>query len=220
MGYRRPWHCRLGRHRVLEVPRERRPKWGSSWRDALRRERRGTGAPVRCAPRRRRARPSERTQAPPAAEPEERGGGGRNELRQCPGPGHATLHLPSPHQGQVVVGAAFTVAVIGLAAVGAAESMAAWASGLATPQAKLRGRLGGQVMRTSGGHCRVSQSRVGVAILIQVPATCQRASLKFCTGTIQCQWWSLIPVAPYHFPQFVLPLEWTTVGRGAASRWP
>ena len=61
---------------------------------------------------------------------EERGGGGRSELRQCPGPGSATLHLPSPHQGQVVVAAAFTVAVIDLARVGAAGSVAVWASGL------------------------------------------------------------------------------------------
>lgn len=115
---------------------------------------------------------------PPAGAPEERGGGGRIELRQRPGPGSATLHLPSPHQGQVVMVAAFTVAVTGLARVGAAESMAVWASGLLTAQAEPRGRLGGQTMRTSDGGCAVPQSRTGVANLVWLPAACQRASLK------------------------------------------
>lgn len=160
----------------------------------------GTGAPEGCTPPCRRARPGGRSQGPPATVPEERGGGGRSELRQRPG--NTTLHLPSPHQGQVVMVAAFTVAVTGLARVGAAESTAAWPSGLPKAQAEPRGRLGGQMVRTSSGGCWVPHCRLGVAILVLVTATCQRASLKSCNGANQCQWWSLSPVAPYHFPRF------------------
>lgn len=97
--------------------------------------------------------------------------------------------------------AAFTVMVTGLAHVGAAESTAAWAPGLPKAQAEPRGRLRGQAVRTSSGDF-VPHSRLGVAILVQVPATCQRASLKSCNGANQCQWWSLSPIAPYHFPRF------------------
>lgn len=98
--------------------------------------------------------------------------------------------------------AAFTVAVTGLARVGAAESMAVWTSGLPTAQAEPRWRLGVQAMRPSGGGCVAPQSRIGVAYLVQVPAACQRASLKFGTRAIQCQGWSLSQVAPYRFPGF------------------
>ena len=153
---------------------------------------------MRCAPLHRTERPGGRSQAPPASAPEERGGGGRSELRQCPGPGSATLHLPSPHQGQVVVAAAFTVAVIDWARVGAAESMAVWAPGLPTAQADPRGRPGERAMRPSCGGYVVSQSRTGVASLVRVPATCQRAS-SVLTGAIQ--WWSLSLLLPTPFPQ-------------------
>ena len=142
------------------------------------RARRGTGAPARCAPLHRTERPGGKSQAPPASAPEERGGGGRSELRQCPGPGSATLHLPSPHQGQVVVATAFTVAVIDLACVGAAGSVAVWASGLPTAQADPGGRPGKRAVRPSYGGCMVPQSRTGVASLVWVPATCQRVFLQ------------------------------------------
>lgn len=138
-------------------------------------------------------RPGGRSREPPAAAPEERGGGGRSELRQCPGRGSATLHLPSPHQGQVVVVAAFTVAVTSLAPVGAAESVAVRASGPPPTQAEPRRRLAGEARRTSGGQ-------LGVAIWVQVPAGHQRASLRSCKGASQCQSWSLNLPAPYPPP--------------------
>lgn len=157
---------------------------------------------MECAPRYRRVRPGGRSQVPPATAPEERGGGGKSKLRQHPGPGNATLHLPSPHQGQVVVVTSFTVAVTSLVRVGAAESTTVWASGFPKAQAEPRGRLEVQAMRTSGRSCRVPQNRLAVAILIYVPAACQGAFLKSCKGANQCQWWSLSPVAPYQpFPQ-------------------
>lgn len=90
--------------------------------------------------------------------------------------------------------AAFTVALTGLALVGAAESVAGRASGPPTAQAEPRGRLGGKAMRTSGG--------LGVAILVRVPAAYQRASLRSCNGVSQCGLWSLSPVAPYPCPDF------------------
>lgn len=143
---------------------------------------------------------------PPAAAPEERGGGGKSELRQCPGLGGATLHLPSPHQGQVVMVAAFTVAVTSLALVGAAESVAVRASGLPSAQAEPRGRLGGMAMRTSGGS-------LGVAILGRVPGACQRASFKSCNGASQCQLWSLSVAVPCPHPTLIVTFRLHSCGQ-------
>lgn len=47
---------------------------------------------------------------------------GGGELRQSSDSSGATLHLPSPHQRQVVMVAAITVALTSLALIGAAES--------------------------------------------------------------------------------------------------
>lgn len=98
--------------------------------------------------------------------------------------------------------AAFTVAVIGLACVRAAESVTLWASGLPIAPAEPQRRLGERGMRTSGMDCRVPQSRLGIVILVRVRATCQRASLKACSGASQCQGWSLSLGAPHRFPMF------------------
>lgn len=87
----------------------------------------GTGAPVRCAPPRRTGRPGGRSRAPLLQAHLRREEVGGEALRRCPGPGSATLHLPSPHQGQVVMAAAFTVAVIDLAWVLGLQSL--WLSG-------------------------------------------------------------------------------------------
>lgn len=112
---------------------------------------RDTDALAGCAQRHRTARPGGRSLAPPATVPEERGGGGRSELRWCPASGNTTLHLPSPHQRQVVMVTAFTVAHSGPALVGAVESVTA-------AQAEPRGKLERQAMRTSSGSCGLPQS--------------------------------------------------------------
>lgn len=73
-----------------------------------------------CTQRHRRVHPGGRSLVPLAVAPEERRGGGRGDLRQSSGSNGSTLHLPSPHQRQVVMVAAFTVAVTCLALIGAA----------------------------------------------------------------------------------------------------
>lgn len=110
-----------------------------------------TGAPEECAQQHRRVHPDGRSLVLLVAVPEERGGGGRSEPRQHPCSDDTTLHLPSPHQWQVVMVTAFTVASIGLASLGTAESLSA-------AQTELQGTLIGQVVRTSSGSCGLPQS--------------------------------------------------------------